>query len=75
MAGLPVLFDAIALLKKGYPDLHLSLMGLGSERAVLDAQLQKIDITGIVSFSEIISHDHMVHSLQVSDLFVPTSLE
>ena len=66
--GVPVLFDALALARQTRPDLHLTLIGDGPERAALQAEAKPLgDAVRFVGYQ---SQDAVARALMQADALV-----
>ncbi len=68
--GLPVLFEALAGLSRPHPDLRVTLIGDGPERAQLEREAAARGLSGIVEFAGYRSQDEVARALQDTDIFV-----
>ncbi|MGF1479056.1 MAG: glycosyltransferase family 4 protein [Cyanophyceae cyanobacterium] len=68
--GLPVLFDSLAILKQTYPDVILTLVGDGSERAELEAAIARLELTDNVELVGYKSQAEVRQYMQTADVFV-----
>lgn len=68
--GVPVLFDALALVAKRYPDTHLTLIGDGPEREKLELLATKLGIKQSVTFAGYQSQSEVATHLAQTDVFV-----
>ncbi len=66
--GLPVLFDAMSLARQTRPDLHLTLIGDGPERAALEAEAKHLG--NAVRFVGYQSQDAVTVALKHADVLV-----
>jgi glycosyltransferase involved in cell wall biosynthesis len=71
--GLPILLEAVALLRPAHPDLRLDLVGDGPEASLLRAEVQRRDLSGHVVFHGYRSEAEVARCLQASDVFVMSS--
>lgn len=72
--GVTYLLDAFSRLRRLRPDLHLVLVGGGSEREALSAQASGLGITAQVTFSGEKPHDEIPLWMNAADLFCLPSL-
>ncbi|WP_425071656.1 glycosyltransferase [Sagittula sp. S175] len=68
--GVPVLLRALAALKPDHPDLRLTLIGDGPERAAIDAYARQLDLHHCVTFMGYRSQSEVAEALAQTDLFV-----
>ncbi|GGX48603.1 colanic acid biosynthesis glycosyltransferase WcaL [Tateyamaria omphalii] len=68
--GVPVLFDAIGRLRDLHPELHLTLIGDGPDRASLEARARAEGLNDVVSFLGYQSQDEVAAELARTDVFV-----
>ncbi|GAA4221505.1 glycosyltransferase involved in cell wall biosynthesis [Sagittula marina] len=68
--GVPVLLRAIALLRHTHPDLRLTLIGDGPERAAIDAYARQLDMHPFITFMGYRSQAEVAEELSRTDLFV-----
>lgn len=68
--GVAVLLDALTDLVAEYPDLHLTLIGDGPDRAALEAQALDAGLAGHVSFEGYRSQSEVADALAAHDVFV-----
>lgn len=68
--GVPVLLEALTTLRDLHPDLRLTLVGDGPERAVLEAKAQVLGVADLVDFVGYKSQDEVAEHLAQSDIFV-----
>ena len=68
--GLPVLFVALAQVRKIRPELHLTVIGDGPERAALEAEVRDLGLTDDISFVGYQSQDGVAQALREADLLV-----
>lgn len=72
--GVTYLLDAFSRLRRVQPDLHLVLVGGGSEREALSAQASRLGITTHVTFSGEKPHDEIPLWMNAANLFCLPSL-
>lgn len=68
--GVPLLLEAVARLRAAHPDLHLTVVGEGDERAELEAQARTLDLDGVVTFTGVQSQAQIAERLEDSDILV-----
>jgi glycosyltransferase involved in cell wall biosynthesis len=68
--GVPVLLEALETLRRNRPDLHLTLIGDGPERAELEAEAQNRGLSEAVTFAGYKSQSDVATTLNQSDLLV-----
>ncbi|SMX31740.1 glycosyltransferase [Maliponia aquimaris] len=68
--GVPLLLEAVATLRDRFPDMRLTLIGDGPDRAALEAQAQALGITDITAFLGYRSQAEVADQLAHTDLFV-----
>jgi glycosyltransferase involved in cell wall biosynthesis len=74
--GLPVLFAALAAARRERPDLRLTLIGDGPERAALTAECAALGIADIVTFAGYQSQDAVAAALRrAATLVLPSFAE
>ena len=66
--GVPVLLEAMAALGEEAP--RLTLIGDGPERAALEADAQRLGLSGRVTFAGYRSQDEVAEALAATDLFI-----
>lgn len=66
--GLPVLFEALAMLQESHPDIRLTLIGDGPDRALLETLAKPLG--KMVSFARYRSQSEVALALQASDALV-----
>jgi colanic acid/amylovoran biosynthesis glycosyltransferase len=71
--GLPILLTSLAKLKQTYPQIQLSVVGDGPDRALLDAQVKDLDLENQVTFLGYQSPEAIRQYLAQSDVFVMSS--
>jgi glycosyltransferase involved in cell wall biosynthesis len=72
--GLPILFDALVLLARTRPDIHLTLAGDGPDRAALEALAKQLGLSSRVTFLGYRSQAGVRELLAETDVFVLASL-
>jgi colanic acid/amylovoran biosynthesis glycosyltransferase len=68
--GLPMLLDAVALVKASHPEVKLTLAGDGPDRARLEEQARRLGIAANVEFLGYRSQAQVRELLQQTDVFV-----
>ncbi len=68
--GVPVLFEALTKLLPKHPDLSLTLIGDGPERAALEQASHNQKLTAVNSFLGYQSQDEVATALRAHDIFV-----
>ncbi len=68
--GVPVLLDALAAVRKIRPDLHLTLIGDGPDRAALEARVREMGLADAVTFAGYKAQDEVATTLQSVDALV-----
>ena len=68
--GLPLLLEAVARLRAAHPDLHLTLVGEGGDRAGLEAQAATLGLGDTVTFTGVQSQAQVAGRLEDSDILV-----
>ncbi len=68
--GIPVLLEALAWLQSRIPDLQVTLIGDGPERAELEIKAGELGLTDMVTFAGYRSQTEVADMLQETDLFV-----
>jgi len=71
--GLPVLLQSLATLKLERPDIQLTVVGDGEDRAALEAEAQKLNLGSNVTFIGYQSPESVREHLRASDVFVMSS--
>lgn len=71
--GLPVLLEALAGLRKNRPDVTLTVVGDGPDRARLEARAAEHDLAGAVTFVGFQTPEQVREHLAETDVFVMTS--
>ncbi|MFV0359660.1 glycosyltransferase family 4 protein [Tropicimonas sp.] len=67
--GVPMLLEAFAEVCTHHPDAHLTLVGDGSERPMLEARAAGLGLTGHVTFAGYRNQDEVAGMLAQSDIF------
>lgn len=68
--GVPVLLDALSQIKADMPDLRVTLIGDGPERADLEIRAQDLGLGAVVSFAGYKSQDEVAETLASADALV-----
>ena len=68
--GVPVLIDAMPQILAAHPDAYLTLIGDGPDRAKLQAQVQRLDLSDTVRFAGYQNQDEVAQALSHSAIFV-----
>lgn len=68
--GVPVLFEALVSLRRTHPDLRLTLIGDGPERAALESRARLLGIADHVDFLGYKSQTEVANALRDADIFV-----
>ena len=68
--GVPVLFEALQAARIHAPDLHLTLIGDGPERAELEGLAQSLGLSDAVQFAGYRSQDEVAETLRTADCLV-----
>ena len=68
--GLPVLIEAMGTATRGTPDLHLTLIGDGADRAALERQVEAAGLSAHVTFAGYKSQAEVADALTRTDVFV-----
>lgn len=68
--GLPVLFEALTYLRDQHPDLHLTVVGDGAERAELEALASLFGLAEAVLFTGALSQGEVAARMEEADIFV-----
>ncbi|NJN86814.1 MAG: glycosyltransferase family 4 protein, partial [Leptolyngbyaceae cyanobacterium SL_7_1] len=68
--GLPILFDSLVQIKRSLPDVVLTVVGDGSDRALLEARVQQLGLEETVQFVGYRSQAEVRACLQETDVFV-----
>jgi colanic acid/amylovoran biosynthesis glycosyltransferase len=71
--GLPILLQSLATLKVSYPNIRLTVVGDGPDRAELTSQVQTLQLTQQVNFVGYQSPESVRRYLQAADVFVMSS--
>ncbi|MEM6500029.1 MAG: glycosyltransferase family 4 protein [Pseudomonadota bacterium] len=68
--GVPVLFEALRSLRASTPEIHLTLIGDGPERAALEDKARVMGLQGSVTFAGYQSQAEVAEALSDTDIFV-----
>ncbi len=68
--GFALLIDSIPEILKHIPDTVLMIAGDGPQRHMLESKIKKLGLSGIITLTGTLRHDHLLHLLKASDLFV-----
>lgn len=68
--GVPVLIDAMPRIRTVHPDVHLTLIGDGPDRARLQDQVRRLGLSDAVTFAGYQSQDEVAQTLARSAVFV-----
>ncbi len=68
--GVTLLLHAVAKLSCQYPDLHLTLIGDGSDRTMLEAETKRLGLETKVTFAGYKSQDDVAAAFLKSDIFI-----
>jgi glycosyltransferase involved in cell wall biosynthesis len=68
--GVPLLLDGITALLPMHPDLRLTIVGDGPDRATLEAQAAAQDLSAVVQFVGYKSQDEVARLLEAHDILV-----
>lgn len=68
--GLPILLQSLARLKSTHPDLVLTIVGDGADRAALEEMTIDLELTGNVKFVGYKSQAEVREAMQQTDVFV-----
>jgi len=71
--GLPLLIEAVSVLKSNYPDIHLDIVGDGPERADLQSIIDSRQLEKEITIHGYRSQKELQAFFQRADLFVMTS--
>lgn len=71
--GLPILLQSLAVLKLTNPDIQLTVIGDGEDRAELESQVKKLGLDPQVTFVGYQSSESVRRYLQSADIFVMSS--
>jgi glycosyltransferase involved in cell wall biosynthesis len=68
--GFDILLEAIADIRRNYPDIHVEIVGEGVERAVLEAQISRLSLAHHVTLTGALRHAEVLKTLENADVFV-----
>jgi len=68
--GVPLLLDAVAAVRAHFPDVQLTLVGDGPDRVALEASVQRLGLTGCVTFTGYRTQAEVREILGTADVFV-----
>jgi len=71
--GLPLLLQAIARLRRRRPDVALTIVGDGPDRAVLEAEAARLNIADAVTFTGNLPHDQVRNAMDQADVVALSS--
>jgi glycosyltransferase involved in cell wall biosynthesis len=71
--GLPILLESLVALKRSHPDITLTVVGDGPDRAQLEAQTAQLGLSGNVKFVGYQSQAQVREHMQRTDVFVMSS--
>lgn len=71
--GLAILLQAIAMVRKNFPDVQLTVAGDGPDRSALEQQVTDLDLQGVVRFIGYQSQTQVRQLLSQTDVFVMSS--
>ncbi|HEY9639538.1 MAG TPA: glycosyltransferase [Coleofasciculaceae cyanobacterium] len=71
--GLPILLESLVALKRSHPDVVLTVVGDGPDRAQLEAQTAQLGLIGNVKFVGYQSQTQVREHMQQTDVFVMSS--
>ena len=71
--GLPVLLEALAMVRNALPKVRLTVVGDGSGRARLESRSEEVDLAGAVTFVGFRTPDQVREHLAKTDVFVMAS--
>jgi len=72
--GLKYLIEALPLVRERVPDVHLTLVGEGSQEEALRSQAEALGVADAISFAGPRPHDDIPELMRQADLFVLPSL-
>lgn len=72
--GISFLLHAVALIKKKYPDVHLTIIGDGKEKKTLLKLIERLNISNNIIFLGAISHERIHYHMNRSKIFILPSL-
>jgi glycosyltransferase involved in cell wall biosynthesis len=68
--GVPVLLEALRIVRQAHPDVHLTIVGDGPDRGALEVLVGRLDIHSSVTFAGSRSPDEVASLLAGTDVFV-----
>jgi len=68
--GVPILLEALTLVRTAHPDVHLTLVGDGPMRTQVEAQVAALDLTSHVDITGYLPPEAVAERLATADLFV-----
>lgn len=68
--GVPLLIDAVARLHVKHPELHLTLVGDGPEKASLEAHVAQLGLTDRITFTGYLGQQEVADLLKTADMLV-----
>lgn len=68
--GVPVLIEAMPRIRSAHPDAHLTLIGDGPDRALLERLVRRLDLSKAVTFAGYQSQDEVARTLARTAVFV-----
>jgi colanic acid/amylovoran biosynthesis glycosyltransferase len=71
--GLPILLESLVVLKRSHPDITLTVVGDGPDRAQLEQQTAQMGLTANVNFVGYQSQAEVREHMQQTDVFVMSS--
>jgi glycosyltransferase involved in cell wall biosynthesis len=72
--NVPFLLDAFHLVHEMHPNAVLIVVGDGPDKALLEAQVQRLGLEGAVYFAGMVEHGEIVHYYRGAELFVFASV-
>lgn len=71
--GLPILLESLVMLKRSHPDILLTVVGDGPDRAKLEQMTEQLGLSGNVKFVGYQSQTEVRQYMQQTDIFVMSS--
>ena len=71
--GLPILLESLTQLRLDYPTIHLTVVGDGPDRALLEGQAAALGVAAHIDFVGYKSPDEVRRYLRAADIFVMSS--
>lgn len=68
--GVPVLVEAMSQILQAHPDAHLTLIGDGPDRPMLEDQVRRLNLSGAIRFAGYQSQDEVADALVRAAVFV-----